>query len=145
MLGQRVVMLMPERFRERHAGHRSGYFQAPLTRPMGSSLELHGLRKDGTEFPVQISLSPLETGGQTLVSSAIRDTTEQHSRELALRQLSGRLLHSQDGERRRIAREFHDSVGQYWPPQKWSYIRCRPEQCGQTAKTSSSSPSAASW
>ncbi len=94
MLGQRVEMLMPERFREQHAGNRSGYFQAPLTRSMGSSLELYALRKDGTEFSVQISLSPLETGGQTLVCSAIRDTTEQQSRELALRQVSGRLLQS---------------------------------------------------
>jgi PAS domain S-box-containing protein len=113
ILGQRVEMLMPKRFRGQHAEHRAGYVQAPLTRPMGSSLELYGLRKDGMEFPVQISLSPLETGGHTLVSSAIRDTTDQKSRELALRQLSGRLLQSQDEERRRIAREFHDSVGQY--------------------------------
>jgi PAS domain S-box-containing protein len=113
MLGQRVEMLLPERFREQHAGHRTGYFEAPQARPMGNSLELYALRRDGTEFPVQISLSPLKTGGRTLVSSAIRDTTEQKNRELTLRQLSGRLLQSQDGERRRIAREFHDSVGQY--------------------------------
>jgi PAS domain S-box-containing protein len=113
LLGQSVEMLMPGRYREKHSGHRNGYFQKPLTRPMGISLELHGLRKDGVEFPVQISLSPLETDKETMVSSSIRDTTDQKKRELAMRQLSGRLLQTQDEERRRIAREFHDSLGQY--------------------------------
>jgi PAS domain S-box-containing protein len=113
LLGHSVEMLLPERYRENHEKHRSGYFHNPLTRPMGVSLELYGLRKDGTQFPVQISLSPLETDKETLVSSAIRDTTDQKKRELAMRQLSGRLLQTQDEERRRIAREFHDSLGQY--------------------------------
>ncbi len=76
LLGQPVEMLMPEHYRSQHRGHRTGYFQAPRTRTMGANLELRGLRKDGTEFPIEVSLSPLETQGEILVSSAVRDITE---------------------------------------------------------------------
>ncbi|HEV2398808.1 MAG TPA: MHYT domain-containing protein [Candidatus Sulfotelmatobacter sp.] len=112
LLGQDLEMLVPERFRDKHLVHRSRFVSEPRARAMGNGLELYGLHKDGHEFPVEISLSPVKTVEGTLVTSAIRDMTDRKQTELSLQQLSGRLLQLQDEERRRIARELHDSAGQ---------------------------------
>ncbi|MES2939240.1 MAG: PAS domain S-box protein [Pseudomonadota bacterium] len=87
LLGEPVELLLPKRFRGRHLGHREGYFHKPRSRTMGAGLELYGLRKNGDEFPVEISLSPLVTESGTLVMSAVRDVGSRQRAEKKFREL----------------------------------------------------------
>lgn len=89
--GLPVETLVPERFRTRHPGLRQGFTAAPQVRPMGAGLELYGQRKDGSEFPVQMSLSPIQTEDGLSIFSAIRDITQQREAEHRIRELNHRL------------------------------------------------------
>ena len=81
LLGKPVEMLLPERLRMRHRQHRTRFAADPELRPMGPGMDLLAVRKDGSEFPVQISLSPVSTSVGTFVSSVVRDVTEQKELE----------------------------------------------------------------
>jgi len=86
MIGQAVEMLVPERFRGGHAFFRLAYFADPVSRPMGAGRDLYGLRKDGTEFPVEIGLGLIDSHDETLVLSSIVDITERKRLEHRFRQ-----------------------------------------------------------
>jgi len=117
LLGMSVDDLVPASLRSTHAAHRSRFFQDPQVRPMGRGLELFGRRRDGTEFPVDISLSPLPTDEGLLVIAAVRDVTDRKLAEKQLarsqevaerRRLVAHLVHAQEEERRKIAADIHD-------------------------------------
>jgi PAS domain S-box-containing protein len=92
LLGREVEVLIPERFRGAHVGHRTRFVSAPKIRPMGSGLELFGRKRDGAEFPIEVSISPLATPGGMLVSANIRDITDRKRNELLMRRVQQHLL-----------------------------------------------------
>jgi len=85
LLGQKIEMLVPERYRRQHHQHRDGFVAAPKIRRMGQGLDLYGRKRNGSEFPVEISLSPVATADGTLVLSAIRDISDRKKIEEELR------------------------------------------------------------
>ena len=91
MIDRRVEMLLPERYRTNHLRHRDGYVGDPKPRPMGAGMDLYGVRRDGTEFPVAISLSSTETEQGLAVFADIRDVTDQRAAERKLQELNERL------------------------------------------------------
>jgi PAS domain S-box-containing protein len=97
LIGQSMEILLPHRFRRQHRQHIAGYVARPRMRSMGTGLELFGLRKEGTEFPLEISLNPLQTTGTPLVSAAIRDVSERKRSEVYLSRLA-RILETSSNE-----------------------------------------------
>jgi PAS domain S-box-containing protein len=116
LLGERVERLVPERFRSAHSIHRGRFFAAPSTRPMGADLALFGLRRDGTEFPAEISLSSIEADSGMMAIAAIRDVTERlvtqsiANEEVHRREVVVAMLQAEEAERGRIATSLHDDT-----------------------------------
>jgi PAS domain S-box-containing protein len=122
LIGRPVERLLPEAFRHPHASHRTKYLENPTTRPMGAGLELAGLRKDGSEFPVDISLSFISTDAGRLATAHVRDITDRKHAEAELemsfelvrktgrerQELLAHLVRAQEAERLRIASDIHD-------------------------------------
>ncbi len=91
LIGQPVEIIIPARFDRLHVKHRGSFFAEPHVRPMGAGLDLFGRRKDGIEFPVEISLSPLRTPQGLFVTSAVRDITERKRAEEQIKKLNAEL------------------------------------------------------
>ncbi|MGI9625449.1 MAG: PAS domain-containing sensor histidine kinase [Longimicrobiales bacterium] len=108
LVGAAIELLIPERYRRRHEMHRHGYVKSPTRRPMNAGLELYGLRKDGTQVPVEISLSPTRLEDGNVVIAMIRDVTD----AMRMRAYGAGTVIAAENERRRIARELHDDTAQ---------------------------------
>ena len=95
IVGEKVELLLPAAVRDKHVAERRKYHSAPKVRPMGNGSDLAGRRKDGSEFPVDVSLSPIDTENGTLVAASVRDVTERHRAAEEKRRLEARLFQAQ--------------------------------------------------
>jgi PAS domain S-box-containing protein len=108
LIGRPVEMLMPARYHDGHPKHRSVFFSEPRVRPMGVELELYGRRRDGVEFSIEISLSPLESDDGLFVTAAIRDVTERTRIEQDLREANAKLEEASRAKNRFLANMSHE-------------------------------------
>jgi PAS domain S-box-containing protein len=112
LIGRKIETLIPERFTRRHLGHVPSFLRQPSMRPMGAGLELFALRKDGSEFPVDIGLSYLNTEVGLLGVSFVTDISERKNNQKELQALTARLLGVQEGGNKELSRELHDGLSQ---------------------------------
>lgn len=119
LLGQPLEILVPQRLAEVHAAHREEYFESPRARPMGVGMTLAGRRKDGSEFPIEVSLSFIQTKQGNLTVAFVSDITDRVKSEEAVRQyqreletMTARLIASQEAESKQLARDLHDVFSQ---------------------------------
>ena len=120
LLGQPLEILIPPGLRDRHRHHREAFNSSPRRRSMGLGLDLTGIRRNGSEFPIEVSLSSVQSKAGLLAVSFVSDITARKQAELAvldserkLRSLAANLMRAQEDERRNLARELHDDITQH--------------------------------
>lgn len=112
LVGQAIEILIPESFRSRHTRDRQAFNHQPVIRPMGMGRDLFGLKKDGSQVPVEIGLTPMNSAEGPQVLASIIDITERKRMETERHRLEREVLEASEMERKRIGQELHDSLGQ---------------------------------
>ncbi len=111
--GQAMGVLIPERYSDHHRKYQDEFFVKPEARPMGAGRELYAIRKDGSEFPVEIGLQPVTTeDGGTMVMAVVVDISQRRQLQRERHQMEERVLEINENEQRRLGREIHDDLCQ---------------------------------
>lgn len=134
LLGKSIETMVPERLRGRHVHLRNSYYQKPVPRPMGQGLDLYAIRKDRSEFPVDIILSPVHLGEETQVMCVIHDLTFRKQMEAEVAELNRRLMDSLESERLHLAQELHDGPIQELYGLTYGVAGLAPQFAGQGAE-----------